>query len=203
MTACLRSRASTAQCSRATRSSPTGRASSSPTSATPVAIQATVAIEDRGFYTNPGFDVSAIMRAAYDNLRAGRIVSGASTITQQLAKQQFLTPDQSVQRKLRELALAYELSQAYTKDQIMELYLNKSFYGSQSYGIEAAAQSYFHISALHLDLAQAAVLAGLPQAPTEWNPVLHPDAAKVRQTEVLQAMVRSNFISQADMETAL
>ena len=85
----------------------------------------------------------------------------------------------------------------------MELYLNKSFYGSQSYGIEAAAQSYFHISALHLDLAQAAVLAGLPQAPTEWNPVLHPDAAKVRQTEVLQAMVRSNFISQADMETAL
>ncbi|TMC71581.1 MAG: penicillin-binding protein [Chloroflexi bacterium] len=169
----------------------------------PVAIQATVAIEDRGFYSNPGFDISAIMRAAYDNLRAGRIVSGASTITQQLAKQQFLTPDQSVQRKLRELALAYELSQAYTKDQIMELYLNKSFYGSQSYGIEAAAQSYFHISALHLDLAQAAVLAGLPQAPTEWNPVLHPDAAKVRQTEVLQAMVRSNFISQADMETAL
>jgi membrane peptidoglycan carboxypeptidase len=169
----------------------------------PVAIQATVAIEDRGFYTNPGFDTSAIVRAAYDNLRAGHIVSGASTITQQLAKQQFLTPDQSVQRKLKELALAYELSQAYTKDQIMELYLNKSFYGSQSYGIEAAAQGYFHISASKLDLAQAAVIAGLPQAPTEWNPVLHPDAAKLRQAQVLQAMVRSNFISQSDMDAAV
>jgi membrane peptidoglycan carboxypeptidase len=169
----------------------------------PVAIQATVAIEDRGFYSNPGFDSAAIIRAAYDNLRAGHIVSGASTITQQLAKQQFLTPDQSVERKLKELALAYELSQTYSKDQIMELYLNKSFYGSQSYGIEAAAQGYFHIPAAKLDLAQAAVIAGLPQAPTEWNPVLHPDAAKVRQTQVLQAMVRSNFISQADMDKAV
>jgi membrane peptidoglycan carboxypeptidase len=169
----------------------------------PVAVQATVAIEDRGFYSNPGFDSAAIIRAAYDNLRAGHIVSGASTITQQLAKQQFLTPDQSVERKLKELALAYELSQSYSKDQIMELYLNKSFYGSQSYGIEAAAQGYFHIPASKLDLAQAAVIAGLPQAPTEWNPVLHPDAAKVRQTQVLQAMVRSNFITQSDMDTAV
>ncbi|MDQ6876362.1 MAG: transglycosylase domain-containing protein [Candidatus Dormibacteraeota bacterium] len=169
----------------------------------PKMIQATVAIEDRGFYSNPGFDISAIVRASYDNLRSGHIVSGASTITQQLAKQQFLTPDQSVSRKLRELALAYELSQAYSKDQIMELYLNKSFYGSQSYGIEAAAESYFHIHASQLDLAQSAVLAGLPQAPTEWNPVLHPEAAKLRQTEVLQAMVRSNFITQADMDAAV
>jgi membrane peptidoglycan carboxypeptidase len=169
----------------------------------PVVIQATVAIEDKGFYSNPGFDLAGIIRAAFDNLRAGHIVGGGSTITQQLAKQQFLTPDQTVGRKIRELALAYELSQTYSKDQIMELYLNKSFYGSQSYGIEAAAQSYFHISASKLDLAQSAVLAGLPQAPTEWNPVLHPDAARLRQTEVLQAMVRSNFISQDDMDKAL
>jgi membrane peptidoglycan carboxypeptidase len=169
----------------------------------PKMILATVAIEDRGFYSNPGFDLSAIVRASYDNLRSGHIVSGASTITQQLAKQQFLTPDQSVSRKLRELALAYELSQAYSKNQIMELYLNKSFYGSQSYGIEAAAESYFHIHASQLDLAQSAVLAGLPQAPTEWNPVLHPDAAKLRQTEVLQAMVRANFITQSEMDAAV
>ncbi len=158
----------------------------------PVAIQATVAIEDKGFYTNPGFDLVGIVRAAFDNIRAGRIVGGGSTITQQLAKQQFLTPEQSVSRKIKELALAYELSQTYSKDQIMELYLNKSFYGSQSYGIEAAAESYFHIPASKLNLAQASVLAGLPQAPTEWNPVLHPESAKLRQTEVLQAMVRSN-----------
>src|SRR6266516_274548 len=169
----------------------------------PVAIQATVAIEDKGFYTNPGFDLAGIIRAGFDNLRAGRIVGGGSTITQQLAKQQFLTPDQTISRKIKEVALAYELSQTYSKDQIMELYLNKSFYGSQSYGIEAASQSYFQIPASKLDLAQAAMLAGLPQAPTEWNPVLHPDQAKVRQAEVLRAMVRSDFISQEDMDKAL
>jgi membrane peptidoglycan carboxypeptidase len=169
----------------------------------PIAIQATVAIEDKGFYTNPGFDLTGIVRAAFDNLRAGHIVGGGSTITQQLAKQQFLTPDQTVSRKIKEVALSYELSQTYSKDQIMELYLNKSFYGSQSYGIEAAANSYFQITASKLDLAQAAMLAGLPQAPTEWNPVLHPDAAKLRQTEVLQAMVRSNFISPEQMDKAV
>jgi membrane peptidoglycan carboxypeptidase len=169
----------------------------------PVVVQATVAIEDKGFYTNAGFDLAGIIRAGFDNLRAGHVVGGGSTITQQLAKQQFLTPDQTVSRKIKELALAYELAQTYSKDQIMELYLNKSFYGSQSYGIEAAAESYFHVPASKLDLAQAAVLAGLPQAPTEWNPVLHPDAAKLRQTEVLQAMVRSNFITQEDMDKAL
>jgi membrane peptidoglycan carboxypeptidase len=169
----------------------------------PVAIQATVAIEDKGFYTNPGFDVQGIVRALLDDLRAGHIVAGGSTITQQLAKQQFLTPDQTLGRKVKEVALAYELSQAYSKDQIMELYLNKSFYGSQSYGIEAAAESYFHVSASKLDLAQSAVIAGLPQAPTEWNPVLHPDSARLRQTEVLQAMVRQNYISQDQMDAAL
>src|SRR5436190_3760199 len=169
----------------------------------PVAVQATVAIEDKGFYTNPGIDFQGIVRAAFGNIRAGHVVGGGSTITQQLAKQQFLTPDQTVTRKIKELALAYELSQTYSKDQIMELYLNKSFYGSQSYGIEAASQSYFQIPASKLDLAQAAMLAGLPQAPTEWNPVLHPDQAKVRQAEVLRAMVRSDFISQEDMDKAL
>jgi membrane peptidoglycan carboxypeptidase len=169
----------------------------------PVVIQATVAIEDKGFYTNPGFDLAGIIRAAFDNLRAGHVVGGGSTITQQLAKQQFLTPDQTYSRKLKELALAYELSQTYSKDQIMELYLNKSFYGEQSYGIEAAAETYFHIPASKLDLAQAAMLAGLPQAPTEWNPVLHPDQAVLRQTEVLTAMVRSNFITQDVMDKAL
>jgi membrane peptidoglycan carboxypeptidase len=169
----------------------------------PTMVQATVAIEDKGFYTNPGFDAMAILRAIYDNLRTGHITSGASTITQQLAKQQFLTPDQTYSRKIKELALAYELSQTYSKDQIMELYLNKSFYGSQSYGVEAAAQSYFHIHASALDLAQSAMLAGLPQAPTEYNPVLNPDAAKTRQTEVLQAMVNNGYITAEEMNKAV
>jgi len=169
----------------------------------PVMIQATVAIEDKGFYTNPGFDIQGIIRAILDDIRAGHIVAGGSTITQQLAKQQFLSPDQTYIRKVKEVALAFELSQAYSKDQIMELYLNKSFYGSQSYGVEAAAQDYFNVPASKVDLAQAAVLAGLPQAPTEWNPVLHPEAARLRQTEVLQAMVRQNYISQDQMDAAL
>ena len=168
----------------------------------PTIIQATVAIEDKGFYTNAGFDAMAILRAIYDDLRTGHIVSGASTITQQLAKQQFLTPDQTYSRKVKELALAYELSQTYSKDQIMELYLNKSFYGSQSYGIEAAAESYFHVHASQVDLAQAAMLAGLPQAPTEWNPVLNPDSAKLRQAQVLHAMVANDYITQADADKA-
>src|SRR5256885_5723471 len=169
----------------------------------PTVVQATIAIEDKSFYSNPGFDLAGIVRATFDNLRAGHIVGGGRTITQELARQQFLTPDQAITRKIKEVALGYELSQTYSKDQIMELYLNKSFYGSQSYGIEAAAEGYFHIPASKLELAQAAMLAGLPQAPTEWNPVLHPDSAKLRQTEVLRAMVRSNFISQEDMDKAL
>src|SRR5437899_3831352 len=169
----------------------------------PTVVQATVAIEDKGFYSNPGFDLAGIVRAAFDNIRAGHVVGGGSTITQQLAKQQFLNPDQTVSRKIKEIALAYELSQTYSKDQIMELYLNKSFYGSQSYGIEAASESYFQIPASKLDLAQASMLAGLPQAPTEWNPVLHPESAKLRQAEVLRAMVRSNFISQDAMDKAV
>src|SRR3989440_8652795 len=160
----------------------------------PVAVQATVAIEDKGFYTNPGFDINGIIRAFIDNIRAGHVVGGGSTITQQLAKQQFLTPDQTYSRKIRELALAYELSQTYSKDQIMELYLNKSFYGSQSYGVEAAAEGYFHVHASQLDLAQSAMLAGLPQAPTEWNPVLHPDSGQLRPAQVPPAMGRSDFL---------
>src|SRR5437588_2808353 len=146
----------------------------------PNMVNATIAIEDKNFYSNPGFDTMAILRALYDDLRTGHIVSGASTITQQLAKQQFLTPDQTYSRKIRELALAYELSQTYTKDQILELYLNKSFYGAQSDGAASAALSYFQIPASKLDLAQSAMLAGLPSAPTAGNPVLHPAAATPR-----------------------
>src|SRR2546429_9467218 len=166
----------------------------------PVAVQATVAIEDKGFYTNPGIDFQGIIRAAFDNIRAGHVVGGGSTITQQLAKQQFLTPDQTVTRKIKELALAYELSQTYSKDQIMELYLNKSFYGSQSYGIEAAAESYFQIPASKLDLAQAAMLAGLPHGPTERNPVLHPHSAQLRPAEVPRAIARSHSIAQETID---
>ena len=172
----------------------------------PKVIQATIAIEDKNFYKNQGFDIEGIVRSALNNYRAGTVTGGGSTITQQLAKQLFLTrggvAEQTYTRKFKELILAYELSQAYTKDEILELYLNNTYYGSQSYGIQAAAQSYFHKDAKNLNLAEAAMLAGLPQAPTEWNPIIHPESAKVRQLEVLTAMERVGFISHEDSTKA-
>ncbi len=168
----------------------------------PLVAKATVAIEDKNFYKNSGFDVQGILRAALADIRSHHIVSGGSTITQQLAKQLFLSPDRTYQRKIKEVYLAYQLSKTYTKDQILELYLNKNYYGSQAYGIQAAAQSYFHTSAKNLDLAQSAMLAGLPQAPTKYNPVLNPASAKVRQGEVLNAMLVNGFITKKQSDDA-
>src|SRR5262245_43934483 len=168
----------------------------------PKLIQGTISIEDRTFWNNPGFDTQAIARTAANNFRAGGIAGGGSTITQQLAKQLFLSPEQSVSRKLKELALAYQLTQTYSKKQILEMYLNRSYYGSQQYGVQAAAQTYFHKDAKTLDLAQAALLAGLPQSPDTYNPVTHLPAAKGRQKEVLDAMVRDGAITARDAAVA-
>jgi len=168
----------------------------------PVMTKATVAIEDKNFWTNPGFDPEAIVRAALSNFRSRTITGGASTITQQLAKQLFLTPDQTYERKVKELVLAYQLNNSYTKEQILELYLNRSYYGAQSYGVQAAAVTYFHKDAKDLDLAQAAMLAGLPQAPAQWSPIVNPEASKARQHEVLNAMVRLGYITPEDMGKA-
>jgi membrane peptidoglycan carboxypeptidase len=168
----------------------------------PKLVEATVAVEDRSFWTNPGFDPTGIARAALADIRHETIVGGGSTITQQLAKQLFLTPDQTLQRKVKELVLAWELSHTYSKQQIMELYLNTNLYGEQEYGVEAASQAYFHKHAKDLDLAQAALLAGLPQAPSQYDPVTHFDAAKARQKEVLEAMVRVGDIQPAEAAQA-
>ena len=157
--------------------------------------QATISIEDRTFWTNQGFDTEAILRTAATNVRAGGIAGGGSTITQQLAKQLFLTPRQSIDRKAQELVLAYQLNQTYSKRQILELYLNRSYYGDQQYGVQAASQTYFHRDVGSVDLAQAAMLAGLPQAPDAYNPVQHFDMAKRRQKEVLDAMVRDGVVT--------
>jgi membrane peptidoglycan carboxypeptidase len=173
----------------------------------PKIVQATVAVEDRTFWTNPGFDPQGIVRSALNNFRAGSITGGGSTITQQLAKQLFLTKNgiavQSVSRKAQEIALAYQLTQTYSKQQILELYLNTSYYGAQQYGVQAAAQTYFHKDAKDVDLAQAAMLAGLPQSPDNYNPAVHYDAAKVRQKEVLDAMVTQGDITAGDAAKAL
>ena len=170
----------------------------------PNLINATIAIEDHTFYSNTGVDAGAILRAALADYAGHGIKQGGSTISQQLVKQLFIGPhpDNSLQRKAKEAVLALEMNRHYTKSQILEMYLNTIFYGSQTYGIEAAARSYFHTNAHDLNLAQASLLAGLPQAPTQYNPLINLPSAKKRQLEVLSAMVQYHFITQKEADAA-
>ena len=170
----------------------------------PNLINATIAIEDHTFYSNTGVDAGAILRAALADYAGHGIKQGGSTISQQLVKQLFIGPhpDNSLQRKAKEAVLALEMNRHYTKSQILEMYLNTIFYGSQTYGIEAAAHSYFHTNAHDLNLAQASLLAGLPQAPTQYNPLINLPSAKKRQLEVLSAMVQYHFITQKEADAA-
>ena len=158
----------------------------------PYIIAATIATEDKDFYNNPGFDFWGIARALWQNYTSGTIVSGASTITQQLARTLLLSPEerteQTVQRKAKEIILAAEITRRYSKDEILELYLNEIYYGNLAYGIEAAAESYFNTSADLLDLAQASFLAGLPQAPAVYDIFSNPDATLYRHQDVVNLM---------------
>jgi len=170
-------------------------------------VAATLATEDANFYQNPGFDLRAMMRAVWQNFRGQSVLSGASTITQQLVKNALFDPEerveQSFERKAKEIVLAYKLSQMYSKDQILERYLNEINYGNLAYGIEAAARTYFDKPARSLDLAEASLLAGLPQLPSAYNPFVNLRAAKERQAEVLGLMVRQGYISEQIAEAAL
>ena len=170
-------------------------------------INAVIATEDNSFYRNPGVDGRAIVRALWINLRGGEILSGGSTITQQLARNLLLSPEErieiSLERKLRESILAWRLARAYTKDEILTLYLNETYYGNLAYGIEAAARTYFAKSAGELDLAECALLAGLPQSPAYYNPLQDPDAAHARQSVVLGLMVKHGYISRQRADLAL
>jgi membrane peptidoglycan carboxypeptidase len=170
----------------------------------PNVIDATIAIEDHSFYSNNGVDPAALLRAALADYSHRGIKQGGSTISQQLVKQLFIGPhpDNSLHRKAKEAALALEMNRLYTKSQILEMYLNTIFYGSQTYGIEAAARSYFQTNAHDLNLAQASMLAGLPQAPTQYNPLINLAAAKTRQHDVLAAMVDNHFITQKEADVA-
>ncbi|TMG19762.1 MAG: hypothetical protein E6I01_01265 [Chloroflexi bacterium] len=170
----------------------------------PNIINATIAIEDHTFYSNSGVDPTAILRAALADYSHHGIKQGGSTISQQLVKQLFIgpNPDNSIQRKAKEAVLALIVNRHYTKSQILEMYLNTIFYGSQTYGIEAAARSYFRTNAHDLSLAQASMLAGLPQAPTQYNPLINLPAAKKRQHDVLAAMVEYHFITAQEADAA-
>src|ERR1700674_2989831 len=169
------------------------------TSMSPLIKQATIAIEDRTFYDNKGVDFGGIVRAAVADYSHHHIAQGGSTISQQLVKQVFIGPNPppTIQRKLREAVLAVDLNGRYSKDQILELYLNTIYYGAQSYGAEAAARGFFHTTSHSLTSGQAAMLAGLPQAPTDNSPLINPTRAKLRQAEVLDAMVTQKMITEA------
>ncbi|MDP2964981.1 MAG: transglycosylase domain-containing protein [Pelolinea sp.] len=158
----------------------------------PYVIAATIATEDKDFYTNPGFDPWGILRALWQNYTTGRVVSGASTITQQLARSLLLSPEErsqvTTQRKAREIVLAAEITRKYSKDEILELYLNEIYYGNIAYGIEAASETYFNTNADQLNLAQASFLAGLPQAPAVYDVFTNREGALLRHQDVLNLM---------------
>src|SRR5438876_5368261 len=150
---------------------------------------AVLATEDARFYSHHGVDPTGIARAIYQNWRRGRIVEGRSTITQQLAKVLFLTPDKSLERKLKEAVLALLLERRYSKDRILEMYLNQIYFGHGAYGVEAAARTYFGKSVSELNVREGALIAGLPRAPSAYSPFDHADAAKRRREIVLRRMV--------------
>ncbi len=173
------------------------------TQISPWMVQATVAVEDADFYKHHGVDPRAVLRAIWIDLRSGgKPVAGGSTIPQQLVKLAFLSPSRTLKRKVREAILAQEISRRYSKDTILELYLNEIYYGNLSYGIEAAAETYFGKHASDLTLGEASLLAGLPQAPAYYDPYTNWNGARERQKTVLRLMVEQHYIMQAQADAA-
>ncbi len=168
-----------------------------------VAIDAVLATEDATFYTHDGVHHLSIIRAAIDNFRAGGIESGASTITQQYVKLAFLSPEQTYQRKIEEAIYALELERQLSKDEILELYLNRSYYGSSVYGIGTAADRYFSKHVRELTLGEAATLAGILRSPERNNPIASMENAQARRDIVLRQMANHGFISQAQAQAAI
>ncbi len=168
----------------------------------PVLPQAVLAIEDRRFFEHGGVDAISVLRAAWRNLTAGAVVEGGSTISQQVAKLVFLTPERSVKRKIQEAMLAFWLERKFSKEQILSIYLNRAYFGAGAYGVEAAARRYFGRSAGTVSLPQAAMIAGLLKAPSRLSPAHDRAAATARANVVLGAMVDAGFLSAADANDA-
>ncbi len=164
---------------------------------------AVVAAEDSRFREHPGVDLLSIFRAFIKNLKAGAIVQGGSTITQQVAKSFFLTPARTYERKLKEAILAYRIDQTFTKDEILYLYLNQIYLGHGAYGVEAASENYFGKHAREMDLAECSMLAGLPQAPSRYSPFRSPELARQRQIYVLNRMKADGYITNLEATDAI
>ena len=174
-----------------------------PLSRVPEALRdAVVAIEDERFWVHKGVDAKSVLRAVYTNATEGEVVEGGSTITQQYVKNELVGPDRTVRRKLREASLAYQLERRYTKERILELYLNTIYFGNGAYGVQAAADEYFGVSVDQLSLGQAALLAGLIRAPTRTDPYLQPELAAARRKVVLDKMVALGWTSAEEATAA-
>jgi len=165
--------------------------------------QATVAVEDQRFYEHHGVDFQSLFRAIITDIRAGSAVQGGSTITEQYVKNAYVGNERTYTRKIREAVLAWQLEDRWSKDKILTEYLNTIFYGDNAYGVEAAAETYFHKHIGQVTLAQAALLAALPKAPTQFDPVVDPQGAKTRRDLVLQLMAQQGYITQADAQAAM
>ncbi len=165
--------------------------------------QAFIAIEDERFFAHFGFDVIGSMRAAYANFQAGEIIQGGSTITQQLAQNAFLTTEKTYRRKVQEIWLALQLERKYSKEEILELYMNRIYFGNSAYGVEAAAQTYFNKSIDQVNLAEAAMLSGIVRSPNNYNPIDGENRAEERMRTVLLTMERLNMITEAQRREAL
>ncbi|MBS1235457.1 MAG: peptidase [Proteobacteria bacterium] len=163
----------------------------------PQLIQAILSAEDDAFYYHQGVDFQGILRAAINNLRRGRTSEGASTITMQVARNYFLSPEKTYARKIKEVLLAFKIEREFSKSQILELYLNKIFLGSRAYGFAAAAQIYFGKNLNELALPEMALLAGLPKAPSRYNPIANPESALERRSYVLRRMLKLGLINEA------
>jgi penicillin-binding protein 1A len=179
------------------------RTAVSPDAISPWMPKATVAVEDRRFYRHGGVDPVGILRALVADVSAGRFVEGGSTITQELVRNLYLSREKTVERKVVEACLAVKLARVWPKQRILTAYLNDVYYGNHAYGIEAAAETYFSVPASRLTLEQAAVLAGLPQAPSSYDPLHNPAAALGRRDEVLGALLRSGDITRAGYRAAV
>jgi penicillin-binding protein 1A len=164
--------------------------------------QAVIATEDRQFYEHTGVDLRGIFRAILRDIRAGEFVEGASTITQQLAKTLFLTPRKSIMRKLKEAFLAFQIERRYTKDEILELYLNQVYFGSGAYGVQAAAQTFFGKRVSELTLSECALIAGMPKSPSRYSPLVDKSLALIRRAVVLEQMARNGMITREQLITA-
>jgi len=165
--------------------------------------QATLAVEDSNFYYHFGIDPKAIFRAFITNIKAGHVVEGGSTITQQLTKTMFLSRERTLPRKIKEAILAVRLELVFTKDEILEMYLNQIYYGHGTYGVEAAARNYFGKSVKDLTIAECAMIASLPKAPNNYSPYRNPKRARKRRNHVIRRMENISFINQEEAELAL